>query len=283
MSVCLAYDGTINGDWVARHAVRLAAGDASRRLRVVHVETAEVPARTLVEKLDNIRLIAANAGVAVDVEICAMHDGVVGGLVEHLGAEPEILVVTGVRARGGRRGFLAGTVSAELLADTTFDVVAYRVVQPGTLGVVRRLLLPLAGGGAGHQAAEHMLRLLAHDVKSARLLHVIELAAGRLRRLSAPDAAALRRQGEAFLHGIEPTISAAVKDDVALDLAVRISTEWSREVIIDAAQQKIDLIALEASRQVLARGFRYGDPFETLLRDTPCDVAVYRSAAHHGG
>lgn len=284
MSVCLAYDGSINGDWVARHAVRLAAGDTSKRLRVVHVETAEVAAATLAGKLDNIRLIAERAGVGIEFEICPMRDGVVGGLVEFLGSDPDILVVTGVHAQGGRRGFLAGTVSARLLADTSFDVIAYRVVQPGNLGVVRRLLLPLAGHGAWHKAAGRLVQMMAHDLRAARLLHVVELPTRRLRKLTAPDASALSHRGQDFLHEVEETIAGVTQvGEVDLDLAVRISDDWSRDVIIDAVQQKTDLIALEASRDVLDQGFRYGDPFETLLRDTPCDVAIYRSGANHGG
>jgi nucleotide-binding universal stress UspA family protein len=284
MSICLAYDGSVNGDWVARHAVRLAAGEASQRLRIVHVETAEIAAARLAGKFDNIRLIAARAGVEVDVEICAMKEGVVGGLVEHLAGDPDVLVIAGVRAQGGRRGFLADTVSWQLLKDTTFDVVAYRVVQPGTLGVVRRLLLPLAGHSAGHRAAARMLGLLAHDLRTARLLNIVELPAQRLRGLTAPEAAALRHRATAFLEGIESGLGEVpALEGLRLEAAARISDDWSREVIIDAAQQKSDLIALEASRQSLERGFRYGDPFESLLRDAPCDVAIYRSGANHGG
>jgi len=284
MSICLAYDGSVNGDWVARHAVRLAAGDALKRLRVVHVETAEVVTAHLAGKFDNIRLIAGKAGVDVDVEICAMKDGVVGGLVEHLSDDPDVLVVAGVRAQGGRRGFLAGTIAWQLLKDTTFDVVAYRVVQPGTLGVVRRLLLPLAGHSAGHRAAARMLELLSVDLRMARLLHVVELPAKRLRRLTAPEAAVLRHRAMDFLEAIETELGQVpALTGMPIEAAARISDDWSREVIIDAAQQKADLIALEASRHSLDQGFRYGDPFETLLRDTPCDAAIYRSGANHGG
>jgi nucleotide-binding universal stress UspA family protein len=283
MSVCLAYDGSINGDWVARYAVRLAAGDAARLLRVLHVETASFGSAALAEKFDNIRLIASKAGVGVEVEICPMHDGVVGGLVAHLGSDPEVVMVAGVRAQGGRRGFLSGTVSWQLLKDTNFDVIAFRVVQPGTLGVVRRLLMPIAGHEPGHRAAVTMLDLMAHDLDSLRLLHVVELPANKLRRLRAPEAAALRHKAGAYLQGMEEVLHAdPVIGDVKLEAAVRVSDDWGRETIIDAAQQDTDLICLEASRLSLERGFRYGDPFETLLRNAPCDVAIYRGGAQNG-
>lgn len=287
MSVYLAYDGSINGDWVARYAIRLAAGEHARgkprALRVLHVETAEGGDAALAEKFANIRLIAGKAGVAAEFEICPMRDGVVGGLVAHLGQSPEALLVAGVRAQGGRRGFLAGTVSWQLLQDTNFDVAAYRVVQPGTLGVVRRLLMPMAGHKPGHRAAAKLLRLMAHDLDALRLLHVVELATQKLRRMGAADAGAARRRAIAFLHEIEQNLrhDPAI-GNVGLETAVRISDDWAREAIIDAAQQNSDLIALEASRLSLERGFRYGDPFETLLRDAPCDVAIFRGGAHNG-
>jgi nucleotide-binding universal stress UspA family protein len=283
MSVCLAYDGSINGDWVARYAVRLAAGHPERLLRVLHVETAAFGSAALAEKFDNIRLIASKAGVDVEVEICPMHDGVVGGLVAHLGADPDIVLVAGVRAQGGRRGFLSGTVSWQLLKDTNFDVIAFRVVQPGTLGVVRRLLMPVAGHEPGQRAAVTMLELMAHDLDSLRLLHVVELPAKKLRRLRAPEAAAMRHRAAAYLQGMEEALHAdPAIGDVRLQAAVRVSDDWGRETIIDAAQQDSDLICLEASRLSLERGFRYGDPFETLLRDAPCDVAIYRGGTHNG-
>ena len=36
---------------------------------------------------------------------------------------------------------------------------------------------------------------------------------------------------------------------------------------------------MEAPRASLNRLFRFGDPVEELLRDTPCDVALYRGLA----
>ncbi|MBT6093311.1 MAG: universal stress protein [Rhodospirillaceae bacterium] len=284
MSVCLAYDGSVNGDWVARYAVRLAAGHPDRRLRILHVETAEFVTADLSEKLTNIRLIAEMAGVESKVEICAMRDGVVGGLVDHLKTDPDVLLVAGVRVQGGRRGFLAGTISWQLLRDTSFDVVAFRVVQPGALGVVRRLLMPVAGHKPGHQTAIAMLDLVAHDLQDLRLMHVVELPTQKLRRLQAPEAEALRHRAAAYLREIERNMRVdPLLAGVALETAVRISDDWARETIIDGAQQNADLICLEASRLSLERGFRYGDPFETLLRDASSDVAIYRGGAQNGG
>ncbi len=283
MSVCLAYDGSTNADWVAHYAVRLAAGHPDRKLRILHVETAEFPTAQLSDKLANIGIIAEKAGVAAEVEICPMRDGVVGGLIDHVGEDPTALMVCGVRVRGGRRGFLEDTVTWQLLRDTSFDVVAFRVVQPGGLGVVRRLLMPVAGHKPGHRAAIKVLELMANYLKELRLLHVVELPAPKLRRLQAPNAEALRLQATAYLREIEDNLRAdPVLQGVSLETAVRISDDWAREAIIDGAQQHADLICIEAARSSLEKGFRYGDPFETLLRDGASDVAIYRGGVHNG-
>ena len=166
MTICLTYDGSVNGDWIAHYAVALAAADAAsgRRLRVLHVETTDISGPPLAAKFDNIRRLCARAGIEAEIEILPMRDGVFGGLRAALPGDPETLVVCGLRAKGGRRGFLHGTVSERLLNAGQGTVVALRVVQPGLLGVVRRLLLPVAGKLPGrdqtvHQQAAPMLRL----------------------------------------------------------------------------------------------------------------------------
>lgn len=284
MTVCLACDGSVNGDWIARFAVRLAAGAADKRLRILHVETAELAAAELARKVDNIQFVADRAGVDAELEIVPMRDGVVGGLVQHLGSAPTTIMVCGVRVRGGRRGFLTNTVSWQLLRDTHFDVVALRVVQPGALGVVRRLLMPVAGHRPGRRTAQKLLELMAHDLERLRLLYVVEQPAPKLRRMDAAAAEAARRHGAAALADLEAALrDDPVLDGVRLETGVRIADDWAREAVIDAAQHHSDMICLEASRDSLARGFRYSDPFETMLRDAVCDTAIYRGGVANGG
>lgn len=282
MTIFLAYDGSINGDWIARYAIRLAAGDDEKKLRVLHVETAELVTADLAEKFANIRLIAEKAGVAAEVQICPMRHGVAGGLLEHLSSMSDALLVCGARARGGRRGFMGGTVASELLRDTSFDVIAIRVVQPGALGVVRRLLLPMAGHRPSRSAAVELLRALSHDLRQVRLLHVVEKPLRQLRRMEAEKAGAIRRSAGRVLQRVARYIrDETAGADLPIETAIRLSEDWARETLIDAAQQQSDLICLEASRHSLEQGFKFGDPFETLLREAPCDVALYRGGARH--
>lgn len=279
MTICLTYDGSVNGDWIAHYAVALAAADAasSRRLRVLHVETTDISGPPLAAKFDNIRRLCARAGIEAEIEILPMRDGVFGGLRAALPGDPETLVVCGLRAKGGRRGFLHGTVSERLLNAGQGTVVALRVVQPGLLGVVRRLLLPVAGKLPGRRSGHRLLNLLAQGLSDLHLLHVVEVSTAAFRRLDAERAGALRHAGQAHLDREAAEITAGIDlAHVRRDAAVKVSDDWVREVLIDAARLRADLIALEAPRASLARRITFGDPLEVILRDAPCDVAVYR-------
>ena len=144
MSVYLAYDGSVNANWIARYAVRMAANHPERRLHVVYVEDAEVPTPELRRNVNQIIAEALAVGVEATLDLCPMRHGVFGGLVEYIPAGPKSFVICGARVKTGRRGFLTGTVSEQLLSLRQYNVMALRVVQPGLLGLPR---------DGGHQEA----------------------------------------------------------------------------------------------------------------------------------
>ena len=277
MSVFLAYDGSINGDWISRYAIRMAAHAPDAALTVLHVEDAQVSGELLADKLANMEAIAAATSVTLKSEICPMHEGVFGGLLERLPEGPDTVVICGVRVRSRRQGFLGNTISQRLLGHQHFQTVALRVVQPGNLGIARRLLLPVAGHPRGVEAGIALVKLLGADVRICRLLHVVDIGAKRFRQPTVPDQDALRRRGAETLHAYEQTFRDAIGDSpLYIDAAVRVSSDWAQEIIVDAGTFKSDLITLEAPAESLRRGFLHGDPLERILRDTPCDVAIHR-------
>jgi nucleotide-binding universal stress UspA family protein len=282
MAIYLAYDGSVNGDWIARYAVNFAAG-AGGVLNVLHVETTDISGAALAEKLEGLRRLAELAGVRADVEILPMRGGVYGGLKERLPRSGDAVVVCGLRARGGRRGYLKGTISERLLDDQHFLTVALRVVQPGLLGAVQRLMMPVAGHRPGISAAHRLLGLLAPSLAELHLLHVVQVGALRFRRLDMEDAGALRHGAQGYLDEVERDIVAGQDlSRLRVDAAVRVSDDWVREVLLDAGRMRADLIALEAPRASLASGQAFGDPLEVVFRETPCDVAIYRGPVEQG-
>lgn len=277
MPLYLAYDGSVNGDWVAHYAVSFARANRERRLHVVHTETTDISGRALAEKFDSLKAIAEHAQIDIDIEIHPMRHGVFGGLMAVIPPGAETTLVCGLRSRAGRRGLLTGTVSEQLLREQAFMTVAIRVVQPGLLGAAHRVLIPIAGAPPGIHAAHAFLKLLGPVVNDLRFLHVVRVGAFKFRRLSAEKAGALRHQASDYLQKVTREITEDTDfDGLRVDRAVRLSDDWVKEVLIDAGRARADLIAMEAVRASLSGPLTFGDPMEVILRDSRCDVALFR-------
>jgi len=283
MSVFLAYDGSVHGDWTARYAVRFAASTSEKSLTVLYVENVGVPTAALDTKLDNIRTISEQAGVTTSCEILPMRHGVFGGLRARVPETSDTMLVCGTRAKSGRRGFLSGTISHQFLSLRRFAVTALRIVQPGHLGIARRVLLPVSGSPHGISPALPILRLLAADADHIRLLRVMQVSALKFRRMDIGSAGALRHEGEVFLKNLALQLRQHIGAfPIELDLGVRVSDGWAKEVVIDAGHHHTDLICIEEPKASLVESFRWGDPVEKILRDTPSDVAIYRGPQGDG-
>jgi nucleotide-binding universal stress UspA family protein len=272
----LAYDGTLNGDWVAHYAVRFAANTPERALRLVHVQDGAAP-EALDEAIARIASECRVHGVALETALVprAGRD-VAGALLDEVprGAT----VVSGLRARPRQRAFLAGTASARLLREGRFSVIAIRVVHPGVLGQPGRVLLPFAGRPRQAALALPLLRLLGRDLHHLHLLHVREVSRLRLRLMSPDRVERLLAEGRAALAPIEEELRAALAPlRFGLDASVAVSDSTRAEILVCAGRLRSRLIGLGASRRSLWERTLYGAPIEQLLQDAPADVAVYRT------
>lgn len=277
MPVFLAYDGSLHADWTSQYGVRFAAATPEKSLKVLYVEDVTVPTPSLDAKFDNIRAIGARAGVTVDCEVLAMRNGVFGGLITRIPQEPDTMVLCGTRVQNSRRGFLSGTISHQLLRHRKFPVTALRIVQPGHLGVARRVLFPVSGSRHGISPIIPLIRLLLHDARDIRLLKVMEVTSTRFRQMDSARAGAVRHEGQVSLESLALQLVEQV-DGIreGLDLGVRVSDDWVKEVVIDAGQHNTDLICMEAPKTSLTGSLKWGDPIEKILRDTPSDLAIFR-------
>lgn len=271
-----AYDGSLNGDWVAHYAARFAANDPDRRLSLIHVgrETAELSGR-----IERIERECSALDVGFERRIVAPDGGSVARqILDLVPATGESVLVCGTRARPRNLTFLAGTVSAELLALRKSPVLALRVVHPGTLGQPGRVLLPLAGHPRGAKFALPLLRWLGADLHRVHVLHVREVSRLRFRVLGASAAERMMRSGRGFVREVEREIRNALPGvDFELDGSVVVSDDVPKEIAVQAGKLQSRLIALGASERGVAERLVYGSPIEQILRDAPCDVAVYRS------
>lgn len=278
--IYLAYDGSTNGDWIARYGITLASHDPHRRLTAIHVDTGEVRRARLDEKLAILGIECEVAGVALETLVIAPRGGVYQALVDRLPAGPDAHLICSARATAGRKGYLSGTLSERLLGGRRTNVMVVRVLQPGLLGAPHEFLLPVAGGPVGIHAGIALLKLFDGDVRRVELLRVMTVGGRTFRRLRPEHAAHLRDEGHRYLQGVEAELIERTGLKAGnIDTNVIVSDDWVREVVIAASRHRSHLICMEASLRHLRKGFFYGNPLEVILRDAPCDVAIYRGAS----
>ena len=183
-----AYDGSLNGDWVAHYAVRFAANTSSRKLRLIHIADVS-PQSSLEERIARIAAESKLLGVVLETEMVPRHGAKV--------AERLLEIVPEGWSRN--RAFLAGTVSARLLEEGRFSVIAMRVVHAGVLGQPGSVLLPIAG--RNHQAALALplLRLLGEDLQRLHLLLVRAVSGPRFHFMSPAVTDKLLAEGRALV------------------------------------------------------------------------------------
>ena len=279
--IYLAYDGSINGDWVAWYALNLARHDAQKRLCVVHVATDEFEASTVQDKMNAFARDCERAGVAMDYRAvpCAGPSAasVFKALTQSVPADADTLLVCGARLKEGGGGYLSGTVSEKLLSDRSFPVMAVRVTQPGLLGAPTRFLMPVAGDRAGFLTGAKILQRFGPGIARVHLLRVMQLKRSLFRRLPNHQAEVLREKGQAMMQGLDDELAEMVGIDTwKTDVHVTVSDDWAQEVIIAAGRHKTHLILMEAARHDLGAGYLYGSAIEVVLRNALCDVAIYR-------
>jgi nucleotide-binding universal stress UspA family protein len=271
-----AYDGSIHGDWVAHYAIRLAGRLPQPGLRLLHVEDARLSPGSLKQRLERIAAECRMLSVPLEVGIHPERKSVSATLQALVPSGSEHYLVCGTRMRHRGRGFLAGTVSEQLLRNRPCQVLAMRVVQPGLLGRPRNFLVPVAGHPEGIQRSLPFLRLLLPGADQVEILLVKQVGRRRFRHIRHGQAEQLIETGRDYVQGVEETLrrELTVPPD-RLDLAVVVSDDVPKEIVILANKMKSQLIFMGASERALGQRLVYGSPIEQVLRNAPCDVAVH--------
>ena len=279
--IYFAYDGSVNGDWVFWYALNLARDDATKRLTVLHVDTGDFTHEEIHTKINAFAAECEAQGVDMSFEMLSCPspsaDCVFVALRKTVPEGDKSLLVCGARLKEGASGYLSGTVSERLLSDQTFPVMAVRVVQPGLLGAPKDFLIPVAGDPEGFHLGADILSRMVEGVRRIHLLRVMMIKRQVFRQLLNHQADGLREKGWVSLKGLDEELARRTGvDKWKIDANVRVSDDWAHEIIIQASRDKTHLILMEASRKGLKGGFLYGNPLEVVLRDAPCDVAIYR-------
>lgn len=272
----LAYDGSLNSDWVAHYAVRFAQRMEKPSLRLVHVADGTLDRAQLEGRLSPLRSECARAGVALSVDWLDTGATVAQTLLDHVPSGAENFVVCGTRVRARNLAFLRGTVSERLLAAQRFNTLAIRVAQPGLLGSVHNVLAPVLGHPQGYRAGVPLLRLFGEDIERIHVLAVRQVD-GLLRLGNQGEA--IEAAAEAYVERIRAELAQGLAHSPHIDGSVVLSGDAVSEIVIAAKQHKSQLILLGASeRTLMVRALR-GTPVEAILQRAPCDVAIYRGVS----
>lgn len=275
--IYLAYDGSINADWLSRYAIRMAAALEHRQLVVVHIHDGSAGDSPLETRFAAIAAECAAHGIELRRLIEPLGRGVAAGLLAAIPPGPDSFCLCGARIAPRGRGFLAGTVSEQLLRAGRFNVMAIRVVSPGLLGRPTNLLFPLAGHPRGFAAAMPFLRLLTPSLSRLHLFRVMEMNPFRFRYISAGAARKKLTEGLEYLKGVSREIRAEIAaGGWQLDRHAVLSDDWAKEILIEAGRVHASMILLGATERNLPSRLFYGNRLEQILRHTPCDAGIYR-------
>lgn len=274
--IVFAYDGSLNGDCVARYAIQLATRTQAQIVHGVHIEdgrepdgfAARIDALTREGEEHGVEFRLANIGGEANVTRA----------VERLADDPGAVVVCGLRARETGRGLLRGTISAELLSRRRVDVIAVRVASPGLLGAPRKGLCALSTHPRAVEVAGHFLPLFAPGLRTLDLMTVMSVHT--LRYPGMTPAARQERlvEGQRYLERMAHRLHSmgfprldshvAVDDDIAIAIADH------------AVRIKAQIVFVGASLRSRSERMLFGHPLERLLHRAQCDVAVLGRRGH---
>lgn len=275
--IVLAHDGSIYGDWVARYALGFAAVEADRKLMVLHVAEGKVTQEVVDSRLTRLGKDCASLGIEFRSQVLPLGKSTYRSLRQSVPHDPQALLICGTRVKPRRQNYLSGSVAEQLLRMHQCPVLALRVVQPGLLGNPHDLLLPLAGHIGGFSRIWPVFSRLApflHTIYMFRSLYV-----NRIRHpyLSTARAQALKEIGINYLTKISIQLEEQLGPPAyRIDRRVSISDDWVNDVLVLASRLKVQIMLLGVSERNLAHRVLHGTAMEKVLRDTPCDVGIYR-------
>lgn len=274
----LAYDGSINADWVAHYAIRMSSSTPGRQLTLLHIMDGSMAEDRIVSKVELLRLESKKLNVELKVVYLQLEQSVCATLLAAIPAGEQFYCICGARSTSRGKGFLAGTISQELLRTKKFNTLALRVVNPGQLGCPANVLFALSGHPRKFAAVRPYFMMLKPCLKKLVLLRVMTFNPLVFRYLSAARAKKALLQGIGYMQEVMAEIDAIeTEDPLEVDDHVLISDDWVKEVLVQAGRVRSGLIFLGASDRLLQSRFYYGNKIEQILRRTPCDVGIYRS------
>lgn len=275
--IILAHDGSLYGDWVARYALRFAATEVDRRLLLLHVIDGRIETAIAEARFERLVQACTEAGITCHPRLLQLGQSVHRTLCQGTPHDPANLLLCGTRVKPHHRNFLTGSVAELLLRGHHCPVLALRVVQPGLLGLPHDLLLPLAGHHDGYARLGPIMHRFAPQLRKLHCLHILPVSQLTQSHLSPARREQLLHDGHRYLDGIDAELASELRPFTpAIDRRVLISSDPTHQILVEASRLKAQMLLLGASERSLAHRVFHGPTLERILRETPCDVGIYR-------
>lgn len=273
----LAYDGSINADWVSRYAMLMATHTTSKKITLLHVLDGVKPLEKIERAITRMKNECQAHALDFESHSLRLDKNVTTTLIKAIPAGEEHYCICGMRTASMGKGFLTGTISEQLLRCKRFNVLAVRVVNPGLLGCPGDVLFPLAGHPQGFQAAMPFFMMLSPFIHKLHILRIMDIAPLWFRYMSDSTANKQLSKGIEYVKKVIGEIQEKTADeDLHLDMSVVLSDDWIKEILLQAGKLRTKMLLLGASNRSLPSRFFYGNRLEQILRKSPCDVGIYR-------
>lgn len=261
-----------NSEAAARYAIALARScGASLSLVYVASEKVDREAFGRAEKALE-RLFVEAGGQDVDVSSFTERGDPFEKIRDIVRKNRIDIVFAATRKEDVEKRFFLRTLGRKFMVSLPCAVSIVRVVRLGKIGP-RNILVPIRGHMSRIEERAYFVSKLAEVFGSkVTLFHLIE---------------PITR----YFHG-EVSLSPSQREErVPKDMArfaqclhiYKIHHEEktrygksAREITIEAAHRRNDLIVMGASERSILRSFISGNPVETVLRETPCDLIILR-------
>lgn len=271
-SVLAAVNPYLNSEVAARYAIPFAKACAAR-LSFVFVAEAGEDKREIHRAESALGRLSAEArDEGLDAEILVLAGDPRQTIGRHVRERGVDLVFAATRREDVSRRFFSRTVSRGLLRDLPSAVAVVRAVHLGKI-FPKTILVPLRGRMTQGEERAAFVAALARGFGSEAVLFHVERPISRFFRGEVPPASA---EGDAE---ISPEVEFFRERLARLGVPLRKRAARgavARSITIEAAHRRSDLIIMEAGEDALRGRLLGGDPVEEVLRETPCNLIVYR-------
>ena len=273
------YDGSLNGDWVSRYVLHLAT-EKDKTVRLVHILDNKTQTPVLNEKINAMEELFTSHGIRFESRIFPMKRNVLDSLLDHISEKTDELVICGTRIREKKYGFFKNTISEYIMKTGKFNVIAFRVVNPGMMGNPDTLLFPVLSDPRTLTHALYFLPYFNYGIQKLQILKLIEMNSLRYSWLDTRNEAIIKKNELIRLQtSIEELIQNSGLDKKIFNIHSVITNDSPREVAIYASNKKSRLILTEFQNNRIFQPFFRNSFSEVLLRKSSVDTAIFQRKA----